>query len=454
MKSVLILEDSPDRLEAFRKAVQSLGTDLAIQEWSSAPVMIAECEEHLERAALISLDHDLVAKPGRTSDPGTGLQVAGFLAGYLPICPVIIHSSNTDASWSMHNELHFAGWHVERVGPIGDDWIATTWLNTVRNLLSAKSTAVIVSKPPDHADRMKRALLPLEGLAIGDALGEMLSYRYEDAAQRLAENRLVGGPWFHTDDTEMAVSIVEILRLYGSINQDALARRFAWRFQRDPDRGYGSMTRKQMSHLCRGETWRTTAKAAFGGQGSMGNGGAMRVAPLGGYFADDMERVVVESQASCIVTHTHPEGVAGAIAVAVAAATSWQLRELSPRDIHRMFFDAILRHTPPSKVREGIEKAETLPDTMSVQDVARVLGNGSLVTAKDTVPFTLWCASQQLDDYSRALGLTIAGGGDCDTNAAIVGGIVSISVGHEAIPADWQEARERFPFEKPNVVGR
>jgi hypothetical protein len=36
-----------------------------------------------------------------------------------PACPVVIHSSNTDRAWSMHNELRFAGWHVERVGPMG-----------------------------------------------------------------------------------------------------------------------------------------------------------------------------------------------------------------------------------------------------------------------------------------------------------------------------------------------
>jgi len=42
--------------------------------------------------------------------------------------------------------------------------------------------------------------------------------------------------------------------------------------------------------------------------------------------------------------------------------------------------------------------------------------------------------------------LTISGGGDCDTNAAIVGGIVALSVGREGIPNDWLKAREPLPF--------
>jgi ADP-ribosylglycohydrolase len=295
---------------------------------------------------------------------------------------------------------------------------------------------------------MQRALLSLEGLAIGDALGEMLSYRFEEAQHRIAERRLVGGPWFHTDDTEMAISIVEVLRLYGFINQDALARRFSWRFQRDPERGYGSMTRKQLYELQTGANWRTTAAAAFGGQGSMGNGGAMRAAPVGAYFADDLEQAVAQSKDSCTVTHTHPEGVAGSVAVAVAAAVACQLRGVPTADRVRSFFDTVISHTPPSKVREGIEKASTLPEQLSVQDSARVLGNGTLVTAKDTVPFALWCAARNLDNYANALSMTIMGGGDCDTNAAIVGGIVSLAVGGETIPADWREARERFPFDK------
>src|SRR6266699_4849057 len=87
------------------------------------------------------------------------------------------------------------------------------------------------------------------------------------------------------------------------------------------------MTRIQMREINAGAKWRETVANAFGGQGSMGNGSAMRVAPLGGYFADDLERCAEESRASSLVTHTHPEGVAGAIAVAVAAAVAWQLRD-------------------------------------------------------------------------------------------------------------------------------
>lgn len=54
--------------------------------------------------------------------------------------------------------------------------------------------------PNNHAERIERARLSLEGLAIGDAFGEMLAYNCAGARQRV-ERGLMAGPWFHTDVT-------------------------------------------------------------------------------------------------------------------------------------------------------------------------------------------------------------------------------------------------------------
>ena len=53
----------------------------------------------------------------------------------------------------------------------------------------------------------------------------------------------------------------------------------------------------------------------------------MRVAPLGAYFADDLEMVRAQAVLAAEVTHAHPEGIAGAVAVALAAAWACRLRE-------------------------------------------------------------------------------------------------------------------------------
>jgi ADP-ribosylglycohydrolase len=267
----------------------------------------------------------------------------------------------------------------------------------------------------------------------------MLSYRAPAAPRRLAEDDLPAGPWFHTDDTEMAISICGVLRAHGFIHQDALARRFARRFEREPDRGYGRGARILLQQLRRGADWRVAAPNGFGGQGSMGNGAAMRIAPLGAYFAEDLKRCAAEARASAVVTHAHPEGAAGAIAVAIGAAMAWQRRS----DPARSYFGEILRWTPESEVRRKIGLASELPVGLAAHEAALILGNGSLVTGPDTVPFCLWAAATYAEDYVKALGETIRVDGDCDTNAAIVGGIVALSAGREAVPPLWLRARER-----------
>lgn len=445
MKTLLLLEDNAERIEGFGSVVLELGSDWRMKVWRDAPTMLAECQNYFVDTHLISLDHDLNPQPGATVDPGTGLEVAKLLASHLPFCPVIIHSTNADRAWSMHNELRFGGWAVERFAPLGGDWFHKLWLPKAREMLAQSPRKEIFKHLPDYKERMQRALLSLEGLAIADAIGEMLAYRHYQAPD-IIEKGLPAGPWFRTDDSEMAISVVESLKLYGYVHQDALARRFAWRYEREPDRGYGRMTRAQLNEINRGGDWRQGAANAFGGQGSMGNGGAMRVAPIGGFYADDLKRVADEARASALVTHTHPEGVAGAIAVAVAAAAAWQSRnEANSRRIKQLF-EAVLEFTPDSKTRRGILVASQTPAEVGVEVASKVLGNGSLITAPDTVPFALWSAACHLDNFVNALKQTIVAGGDCDTNAAIVGGIVALSVGSGGIPGEWRQQKESFPI--------
>src|SRR5579871_1125512 len=166
MKTILILEDNDERIAGFRRAVAALGSEFELRVWRDAPSMMAGCEEHFPAAALISLDHDLNPMPGATVDPGTGLEVAKFLAECRPVCPVIIHSTNADRAHSMHNELRFADWIVERVGPIGNDWIETMWQKKAREFLSAHPNTWPASLPADHNERLRRTLLSLDGLSV------------------------------------------------------------------------------------------------------------------------------------------------------------------------------------------------------------------------------------------------------------------------------------------------
>lgn len=172
----------------------------------------------------------------------------------------------------------------------------------------------------------------------------------------------------------------------------------------------------------------------------------MRVAPVGAYFADDLEQATEQAARSAQVTHAHPEATAGAIAVAVAAAHASQLRRDGAEPPQpAAFLDGILPLVPESDVRAWIVRARELPPETTAVGAARALGSGQLVSAQDTAPFTLWCAAHFLGSFEEALWATVGGLGDRDTNCAIVGGIVSCYTGIEGIPPEWREAREALP---------
>jgi ADP-ribosylglycohydrolase len=152
--------------------------------------------------------------------------------------------------------------------------------------------------------------------------------------------------------------------------------------------------------------------------------------------------VVAAARASAEVTHGHREGQAGAIAVAVAAAYAWQNRGRPGEEVAPELFRVVLEYTPKGDTREGIAAAARVPFGSSVKEAVDRLGNGCRVTAPDTVPFALWCAARHLDSYVDAIWTTIEGFGDIDTNCAIVGGVVALHVGAEAIPQEWLASRE------------
>ena len=293
------------------------------------------------------------------------------------------------------------------------------------------------------AARLARARLSLEGLSVGDALGE----QFFDAWIRdscLIKRIVPDGPWRWTDDTAMALGVVDVLEQHDRIDQDALALNFAQRYMDEPNRGYGPAQHDLLRDIHRGHSWQEKTRDLFNGAGSFGNGGAMRAAPVGAYFADDMSQVVQQARLSAEVTHAHPDGQAGAIAVAVAAAWAWNWgqsgRAARRTDLMRTALDL----TPQGATRRGIELALTFPLEEWEFNVANAVGDGSDVTSADTVPFCLWVAARHLDSYPEAIWTAIRVHGDIDTTCAIIGGIVAMSHGETGIPAEWRNSRERL----------
>ncbi|MFQ5941968.1 MAG: ADP-ribosylglycohydrolase family protein [Anaerolineales bacterium] len=286
------------------------------------------------------------------------------------------------------------------------------------------------------ADR-DRAILSLTGLSVGDGFGEQFFTR---SWGEIEARKLPKGSWKWTDDTHMAFSIVEELLDQGEIEQDSLARRFSDRYSEEPWRGYGAGAMKLLSSYSDGAEWRMESLTLFDG-GSYGNGAAMRAAPIGGYFWGDPERASVEAEKSAAVTHAHPEGKAGAMAVAAAASLAPMKQALRGKE----YLEPLLAFVPDGLTKAGMEEAMRIGPEEHAR-AASVLGTGAQIAAFDTVPFCLWVVAHHGFDFEQALWTTVAGLGDRDTTCAIVGGIVALTA---EIPENWLDRCEPLPGFRP-----
>ncbi|MER5889919.1 ADP-ribosylglycohydrolase family protein [Streptomyces sp. NPDC001941] len=285
--------------------------------------------------------------------------------------------------------------------------------------------------------RFERALASLRGLAVGDALG---SQYFVPAHYPLLKSReLPPGAWQWTDDTETACSVLAVLATHGRIDQDALAASLAE--HHDFDRGYGPAVNRMLRLVREGGDWRELASALFNGQGSWGNGAAMRIAPLGAWYADDPEQATHQAEISSYTTHQHREAVVGTMAVAAAAALA---ADPAGPPTPGALLDGVIALVPRSAVGAGLRRARDMLDYGDAGTVAAVLGSGRRTSAHDTVPFALWSAARALGDFEECFWTTAQVGGDVDTTCAIAGGVVAASAAG-APPAAWVERTEALP---------
>ncbi|MFF3564205.1 ADP-ribosylglycohydrolase family protein [Streptomyces sp. NPDC002574] len=309
------------------------------------------------------------------------------------------------------------------------------------------------------------ALDCLYGLARGDAFGGRW-YRVPYAEREDAMARRVldvgAGPWPWTDVTAQALALCSHLDAFGgAVDQDGLARAFADAYAADPHRKYGPAMHDVLRRIGAGEPWRRVVGAQFGGQGSYGNGAAMRVAPLGAWLADadpgpgpgpgaGLDAVADAAARQAAVSHHHPEAAAGAVAVALAAALAARSRGgPPPADLLRTVGDRV----PAGDVRGGLRVASRFPEGTPVRHAADVLGSGYGVSAPDTVPFALWCAAMHLDDLAGGLWSAVAGQGDMDTTCAMAGGVHVARTGVAGLPPAWHGAAEPLPGWVPRPPG-
>ncbi len=302
-------------------------------------------------------------------------------------------------------------------------------------LLKTEDHSVMRDLKLDSKNRIKYAKRALDGIALGDCFGQSFFMPDETARERIKKREIVDEPWHFTDDTVMAIGIYRVLEKYGEIDQDVLARVFAKNYALDWHRGYGGTAHSILRSIGEGQNWRDAASGAFDGMGSMGNGGAMRAAPVGAYFADDLDKALHYARASAEVTHAHMEGIAGAMAVAVASALLLNKKLGRYPGEGEAFLRDVAEALPESDTKYKILSAASVKKESSMDFAVSILGNGIRLTAQDTVPLCLWCAAYYYASLEEALWMAVSALGDRDTICAIVGGMVSLFA--DELPRQW-----------------
>jgi ADP-ribosyl-[dinitrogen reductase] hydrolase len=276
----------------------------------------------------------------------------------------------------------------------------------------------------------------LLGGAVGDALGvpfesmlvnnQALINWDGDSYIGSPYHQLQAGQW--SDDTQMSLMVANSLIDCQGFDPDDLSKRYVeWMFS-GKARGYGKTTLMALTNIKNGKHWSESGVA-----GSFGNGTAMRAAPFGVYFRNDLQSLVNIMKIDSAITHASEEAEAGSIAIALAAAYAVN------NDTENLL-EKIHEKLPNSKIKGSIFSASALLNNdITPEQALRVTGTSANV--KETVPAALYCFLK-FNNYRDAVVAAIRAGKDTDTTACIVGALFATKLGRKSIPVSWVEGVE------------
>lgn len=287
-------------------------------------------------------------------------------------------------------------------------------------------------------DLKKKYLGAMVGSALGDAIGELaFRYREKQTLRPLVDRieKLV-----YTDDTAMAIGLAESILQKKGIDQQHLGDIFSRNFYREPWRGYASGPPTIFSIVSHtGVSYVEAARSLFGGVGSLGNGAAMRIVPVGLFFHNS-ENLYEMAGDSAEVTHAHPVGKDGAAVQAWAIAQAVKLDPETDFPLEK-FTKGLIAFARTSEIREKMKLVQTLiNEDASPRSAADRLGRS--VAVDESMPFAVYSFLRYPKSFEDCLFCSILNGGDRDTLGAMACAISGAYLGIEAIPRSWRNKLE------------
>lgn len=229
----------------------------------------------------------------------------------------------------------------------------------------------------------------IKGCALGDYAGQPYEFSLLSDCRDMPRSMIYKKSLDCTDDTILTCATAKVL-LYGKYDYEDAYRKYAKKYNH-PLGGYGA----------RFLAW------VYSGidPNSCGNGSAMRVGPCG--CLSNVEDVINEAYKSAVCTHSHPEGIKGAIVIAVCIWMAFH--DYTKKEIGE-YVDKFYPNSPYApKV-----------SWKKMTSYEKIKGNPAV--CQTTVPMAVSCFVNS-NTFEDCIWKAVQFGWDADTQAAIAGSI-------------------------------
>lgn len=328
-------------------------------------------------------------------------------------------------------------------------------------------------------DLLDRAYGALVGGAIGDAMGMPASFltreqikntygyikdflKPDDDVQKYHGSLEAGDI---TDDTMESIIVSKVLIEHNGFSEEAFNNEMKkWAIEQKmlESTVIGPSTRRYLTALIEGRDPKETS-----GKGNT-NGSAMRAAPIGVKYYNDIAKCIEAAVASSLPSHGSKPAVAAACAVA-AAVSGGVHGGYSPNEILNMAYDAALYGekkgadiTAPM-VSKRIKLIESIVDSVgegSINDILDEIAGvfGASMFAYESVPVALAIFYAVNGNAKEGILGAVNTGDDADTNGSICGNICGAYSGASGLPDEWKERVQKtssvdFKIEAQKLIG-
>ncbi len=233
---------------------------------------------------------------------------------------------------------------------------------------------------------------------LGAIIGDIIGSRWEFNPTNDYNFELFSDKNSYTDDTICTIAVADAL-LHDSDDYGKFIHMWCRRYPH-PMGGYGINFSKWV---------KSDNPKPYG---SYGNGSAMRVSPIGWWYAQPHD-IYNEAEKTAACTHNHEEGIYGAQAVAFAI---YDARELRAEFGKKLTKEILLKRG----LDHGVGLCVEFPHLFKI-DLEKYR-NKFDETCQGTVPVALWIVLHS-NSFEDAIRQAVSLGGDADTLAAIVGSI-------------------------------